>query len=489
MASIDSCFASPMKAQELIRITSASRASSTSRYPSSSRLPSMTSLSTRFFGQPSESRYSEGCAGRAVLFIGAAKGPYNRPRPGIQPARVRLSATAYRARLPKLSYFAAAAPFDDRRPEPSVPKILESQIHLQLVLLAAHHLDHCLQIVAALAGDADGVALDRSLDLELAVLDRLDDRLRFLRLDPLHEAEHLRDVLSALLEGSVLEPAQRDAALGHLLHQHRARGLQALLRGAADLQPLLRRGDLLQRGLRPLEVVPLIDLLAGLLERVVHFLLVHLADDVEARHVTSPGRPATPSAVSPDPSSRRSGRRGGGPLPPFRDRCAGRERSRRARRAPPGAPAPAAIRRGRRRLFPRAPARAPPRRSCDPGRRGRPACRSRREAGGPAARPRRRRRNRPARRGTAGPRTPRSGPPRRSRPCAAPPRRHPPRSRRPGDSRPPPPRCARALRACGTRRGWGRSCADAPGRSSSAARPGRHDRSCVPARSSPCCWT
>ena len=56
MASIDSCLASPMKAQELIRITSASPASSTSLYPSSSKLPSMTSLSTRFFGQPSESR-------------------------------------------------------------------------------------------------------------------------------------------------------------------------------------------------------------------------------------------------------------------------------------------------------------------------------------------------------------------------------------------------------------------------------------------------
>src|SRR6266446_1013817 len=385
--------------------------------------------------------------------------------------------------------FARAGYRDWAQAQPSVPKILEPQIHLQLVLLAAHHLDHRLQIVAALAGDADGLALDRPLDLELAVLDRLDDRLRFLRLDPLHEAEHLRDVLPALLEGSVLEPAERDAALGHLLHQHRARGLQALLRGAADLQPLLRRGDLFQRRLRPLEVVSLIDLLAGLLERVVDFLLVHLADDVEARHVTSPGRPAAPSAVSPGPSSRRSARRGGGPLPPFRDRCAGRERARRARRAPPVAPAPAAIRRGRRRLFPGAPARAPPRRSCDPGRRGRPASRSRRGAGGPEAPPRRRRRNRRARRGRAGRRTPRSGPPRRSRPCAAPPRRHPPRSRRPGGSRPPPPRCARALRACGTRRGWGRSCADAPGRSSSAARPDRHDRSCVPARSSPCCWT
>ena len=42
-----------MKPHVLTTITSAFAGSSTSRYPASARVPSMTSLSTRFFGQPS----------------------------------------------------------------------------------------------------------------------------------------------------------------------------------------------------------------------------------------------------------------------------------------------------------------------------------------------------------------------------------------------------------------------------------------------------
>src|SRR5438094_3047124 len=330
-----------------------------------------------------------------------------------------------------------------------VAEILEHQVHLQLVLLCADHLDDRLQVVAVLPRDADGVALDRALHLELAVLDHLHDGFRLLHLDALDEAEHLRDVLSALFDGAVLEAAQGDAALGHLLHQNRPRRLQPLLGGAADLQTLLRRGDLLQRGLGALEVVALVDLLLRLLEGVIDLLLVHLADDVEARHVTSPGRPGAPSAASPRPSSRRSARRGGGPLPPFRDRCAARDPARRAHRAQPGGPGRGGNRRARRRPCPEAPARAPPRRSCGPGRRGTPACPSPRGAGDRGARPRRRRRTRHARRDRAAPPRPHWAPPRRSRPCATPRHRRPRRSRRQADSLPQPRRSARVRRACG----------------------------------------
>src|SRR5882724_2284171 len=315
----------------------------------------------------------------------------------------------------------------------SVAEVLEHEIDLQLVLLAARQLDRALQIVTALPGDADGVALDGALDLELAVLDRLDDGLRLLGLDPLHEAEHLGDVLAALLDRAVLEAAQRHAALGHLLHQDHAGRLQALLGGAADLQPLLGRAHLLERRLRALEVVALIDLLLRLLEGVVHFLLVHLADDVEARHVTSPGRPAAPSAASPGPSSTPSVPRGAGPPPRCHDRCAGREPAPPGRRAPLAVPGRAAIRPARRLPCRTAPARAPPRRSCGRARRSRPASPSPPGAGGRAGRPRPRRRTRRAHRDSAVRPRPRAEPPPRSRPCAAPPRRRPPRSRRPGD--------------------------------------------------------
>src|SRR4051812_29619787 len=101
----------------------------------------MTSLSTRFFGQPSESRYREGFSESAVFCIqGPEKGtPYNRLRAGIQPARNLAE---------------------------SVAEVLEPQIGLQLVLLSARQLDGGLEIVAALARHPHRVALDRRLDLE-----------------------------------------------------------------------------------------------------------------------------------------------------------------------------------------------------------------------------------------------------------------------------------------------------------------------------------
>src|SRR3954470_11741046 len=88
----------------------------------------------------------------------------------------------------------------------SVAEVLEHEIDRQLVLLAPGELHRGLEIVAALARDAHRVALDGALDLELAVLDGLDQRLRLLRLDPLREGEHLRDELAAVLDRAVREP-------------------------------------------------------------------------------------------------------------------------------------------------------------------------------------------------------------------------------------------------------------------------------------------
>src|SRR5262249_38049083 len=157
-------------------------------------------------------------------------------------------------------------------------------------------------------------------------------------------------------------------------------------------QALLRRADLLQRRLGALEVVALVDLLLRLLEGVVDFLLVHLADDVEARHVTSPGRPAAPSAVSPGPSSRQNAPRCGAPPPRCHDPSAARAPARRALPRLLAGPGPGESRRGRPRLSRAAPDRGPALRSCGPERRSRPACPSPPGAAGRAAPPRRRRR-------------------------------------------------------------------------------------------------
>src|SRR5690606_15117231 len=57
MVSIDSFLAGPMKPQVFTTITSASSGEPTRRKPSPSLTPSITSVSTRFFAQPSETKW------------------------------------------------------------------------------------------------------------------------------------------------------------------------------------------------------------------------------------------------------------------------------------------------------------------------------------------------------------------------------------------------------------------------------------------------
>jgi hypothetical protein len=56
IVSIDSSLASPMNPQVLTTITSARAGSSTTVWPPAMAPPSMTSVSTRFFGQPRETK-------------------------------------------------------------------------------------------------------------------------------------------------------------------------------------------------------------------------------------------------------------------------------------------------------------------------------------------------------------------------------------------------------------------------------------------------
>src|SRR5262249_33535400 len=75
----------------------------------------------------------------------------------------------------------------------SVSILSVAEIHILQRLLDLHRLDEgdrFLQVVALLAGDAQFVALDRDLDLELAVLQLLDDLLGKRLLDTLLD-DHL----------------------------------------------------------------------------------------------------------------------------------------------------------------------------------------------------------------------------------------------------------------------------------------------------------
>src|SRR5438067_1986206 len=227
MASIDSCFASPMNAHELMSTTSAACGSWTSSYPCSRSVPSMTSLSTLFFGQPSDKRYSVGLGERSGFCMAAV------PRRSSITAR---GGDPLRPRLQRHSASILAAPAAPS--EPLIPEVLELRIQAQLVLFSAHQLHDRLQVVARFAGDSHAIALDRALHLQLGILDQLDDRLGLLRLDALREGDELLNDLAALLDVAVLHATQADAALGELLHQYFSSRLQPLLGRAADLDPL-----------------------------------------------------------------------------------------------------------------------------------------------------------------------------------------------------------------------------------------------------------
>src|SRR5258705_5432580 len=135
MASIDSSFAGPMKAQVFTTSTSAAPGSSTSSCPPRVSTPSMISLSIWFFGQP----------------------------------RVR-----------KWTRFPAMT---------SVAEVHE--LHGDVQVLAAQELHDGLQVVALLAGDPHLLALDRRLDLELRLLHQLDDLARLVGRDPALQVELL----------------------------------------------------------------------------------------------------------------------------------------------------------------------------------------------------------------------------------------------------------------------------------------------------------
>src|SRR5690554_4615911 len=91
----------------------------------------------------------------------------------------------------------------------SVAEVAELQRNVGNLLL--HQRDRLLQRVALGAGDAHGLALDRRLHLELAVLDQTHDLLGRVLLDADTYLELLLDLVAAdLLDLAVLETAHVD---------------------------------------------------------------------------------------------------------------------------------------------------------------------------------------------------------------------------------------------------------------------------------------
>jgi hypothetical protein len=99
-----------------------------------------------------------------------------------------------------------------------VPEVVELQREVGNRLLDER--DRALQLVAFASGHADGLALDGTLDLQLAILENAHDLLRQLLLDAFADGDHLLYLVSGnLLDVAVLERADIHTALGELGEQ------------------------------------------------------------------------------------------------------------------------------------------------------------------------------------------------------------------------------------------------------------------------------
>src|SRR5262245_25388668 len=107
------------------------------------------------------------------------------------------------------------------------------KLQFKAIVALLQQLDGFLKQIAALAADPDEIALNRSLNLDLAVLDGPDDFLALLN----RNARLNRDFLphgSARSRnvGSVDEILQRDLTLGQLLLKHIDDGFELEIVGA-----------------------------------------------------------------------------------------------------------------------------------------------------------------------------------------------------------------------------------------------------------------
>src|SRR6185503_15356828 len=158
-----------------------------------------------------------------------------------------------------------------------LPVVLELQGH-RLVQCPQPD-DHPLEVVLALPGDADRIALDLRLDLRELLADQLRDLLRENVVEAPAQADRLADLVAACgLDLAPLEDLQRQVATDRL------RLDQVLDRGSPVL--VVRQEHELLLGLaeldgHALEIEPLADLAPDLVEGVAQLLLVEVADDVE----------------------------------------------------------------------------------------------------------------------------------------------------------------------------------------------------------------
>ena len=98
----------------------------------------------------------------------------------------------------------------------------------------------CLEDVLVLGDDADGVALDGGLGLELGLLDHGYDLFGGVRVNALLELDFLADAgVGGGLDLFVFEVLEGDAALDHALGEDLGDGFQGVFARAGELNDLV----------------------------------------------------------------------------------------------------------------------------------------------------------------------------------------------------------------------------------------------------------
>src|SRR5690606_15079911 len=161
----------------------------------------------------------------------------------------------------------------------SVAEVVELQ--RQLELLPAQQRHRRLQVVALLAGDAQLVAVDLRIHLQLGVLERGLDLLRQFALDALLDGDLLARAGQGGLDVAELQAARVDLPR----HQPRAQDVGHLLQLEFAGRGLRDHGVLADEfRVHALEVETGGQFAVGLVDRVGQFVGVHFGDDVEGRH-------------------------------------------------------------------------------------------------------------------------------------------------------------------------------------------------------------
>src|SRR6185436_2575379 len=149
--------------------------------------------------------------------------------------------------------FRSATPRPPRRPavaKRSLPVV--GELHVDAEVGVLQHPHDGLEIVPVLARDADLLALDGGLDLELAALDDLHDLARLLRGDALLQGDGLaRGPAQGLLDRAEGQRLQGDVALDQAPLEDVPHGLELALVVGGEDHLLARELDV---GARALEV-------------------------------------------------------------------------------------------------------------------------------------------------------------------------------------------------------------------------------------------